>query len=803
MSKAKYLVVGATHIDLAWKRDSSEMAELLEIFVTRLLDILETNPNFTYLIEQVFHYRRLAERRPDLIARLKRFLKEGRLELVGGLASTAETNGPDGESFIRNQLLGLKWIHDNFGIEVTTGWLIDTFGLNAQIPQILRQFGFQHLMANRFGGTIDRDVFLIQGLDGSRILVAGRDVYSPYVRPGNVFFKHVLSWDDIDELFEKAAAEGNKPCLVMPYTEEGVVPSLRPVYHITREEDKGEWRFCTLREYFDALESLGAEWPIVHGDLNPEFTGTFGQRVIVRLRNRKVETLLLEAEKWASLLSLNGWQRELEEAWWDVVFNQSHDVFTGSHPTKVLREALSKFDRAEGIALRVLNRAFETQFSTNIMRTEGISILVFNGLPWGRRDIVSLVLPDWLLGVKNVSDGESNVPFEVVDGNLRFLANIPPVGLKTFAIEPISEKPVQLSGWQTEKAMIENEYIYFECDTCNGIRQLVWKQTGKALLTNCGDFLVVQQDRGSFQIEEPVGSEVPAIAGGFNIYRYNDSELAQHLVISGVFPQLPWAGEGNALSWEAEFSLIPGKPRLDVILKIHWKGEASRIRFKLTTNIDSSEGIYEIPFGVVRRKPYRDRGTARGEWPARRFVAVEEREKYGLALINTGISGVEVNGGTIWTTLLRAPKSKYAGMVPDDTSSQHGNHIFQFAIAPYVGTWSQAGVIQEAQEVNIPFMTTIRKGISSQFFSRSFLSLSPNTVVLSAVKSAEDGSNELVVRFYESVGQQCVVSLFVSGAQEAWLSDLREKKYKAIACLDGNIDVPMKPFEIKTLRVRC
>lgn len=804
MSKAKYWVVGSTHVDLAWKKDSSEMAELLETFVVRLLDILENDPAFTYVLEQVLHYRRLAERRPDLISRLKHFLREGRIEFVGGLASTAETNGPDGESFIRNQLLGLKWLRDNLGVKVESGWLIDTFGLNAQIPQILRQFGIQRLMANRFGGTVDRDVFLAQGLDGSKILVIGHDVHAPYVRPGNIFFKYVLSWDDIDELFEEAStAEGNGPYLVMPYTENEVVPSLRSAYHVrgrNQGEEGEEWCFATLREYFDALESTETTWPIIHGDLNPEFTGTFGQRVTIRLRNREVETLLLEAEKWTSLLGLNEAQRELEEAWWDAIFNHSHDAFTGSHPTKVLRETLERFDHVKRRGLKILNRALETRLPDDRVETEEVLILVANGLPWERRDIVSLTLPEGLASVENVSDGEKDIPFEIVGSNLRFLSDIPPVGIKTFAVKPGSSASMQSHRWQVEKAVIENEHIYLECDAHSGIRQLVWKRTEKTLVTNCGDFLVIQHDRGSFQIEEPIGSEVPASSGEIRVYKYANSGVAQRLAIAGVFPSLAWAGERNALSWEVEFSLTPGKTRLDVFLQLRWKGEASRIRFKLATNIDSSTGIYEIPFGVVQRRPYRDRGTARGEWPVRRFVAVEG-QGHGLALINTGTPGAEVNGGTIWTTLLRAPTSEYAGMVPDDTSSQHGDHVFRFAIVPYAGTWYQAGVIQEAQEVNTPLITVTRRGTPVHFLRHSFVNLSPKTVVLSTIKNTEDGSGELVVRFYETIGQQCIASLFVSGARKAWLSNLQEEKRETVACSDGHIEIPMRPFEIKTLRI--
>ena len=90
-------LVGITHIDLAWKRGFAEMAELLELSVVWLLDTLEQYPDFKYTLEQVAHYRALAIRRPDLIARLGPHLRSGRLEFAGGLASTLELNLPHAE----------------------------------------------------------------------------------------------------------------------------------------------------------------------------------------------------------------------------------------------------------------------------------------------------------------------------------------------------------------------------------------------------------------------------------------------------------------------------------------------------------------------------------------------------------------------------------------------------------------------------------------------------------------------------------------------------------------------------------
>ncbi|MDY2651386.1 MULTISPECIES: hypothetical protein [Eisenbergiella] len=79
--------------------------------------------------------------------------------------------------------MGLEWLEKNLGVRPQSGWLVDTFGLNAQIPQIMKQFGMKDLYANRFGGNKRYDLFWDEGLDGSRIRVSGRDLASLNLRP--------------------------------------------------------------------------------------------------------------------------------------------------------------------------------------------------------------------------------------------------------------------------------------------------------------------------------------------------------------------------------------------------------------------------------------------------------------------------------------------------------------------------------------------------------------------------------------------------------------------------------------------
>jgi alpha-mannosidase len=789
---------------MAWKKNRYEMAEVLDIFLARLLDILDSHPTYTYTIEQAAEYRLLAVRRPDLFARVKEYLHQGRLEMVGGMASSMETNFPNGESFVRNQGMGLRWVKQHLEVDVRTAWLIDTFGINAQIPQILKQFGFGRLLANRFGGNVNQDVFWSKGLDGTQVLIVGRDVYSPFVDHRHLYWSFTRNWEQIDRLFQQASkAEGSGPFLITAYTENEVAPSLRPDFYVKQGNSQGQeglWQYSTFSAFFDALEALDAEWPVIDGDLNPEFTATFSQRIMIRLRNRAVETALLEAEKWAALTRLHNWQAPLEEAWWEMAFVQFHDVFTGSHPTDVFLDLLTSLDNIAAIASEVLERALRLQAPGLVPMPYVGTLQVFNGLPWQRTDLICFPLPDGFSGVQRVLHADQEVAFDMRDGFVRVMATTPAMGSQLFTLEPgaAAEAPSHL----VECGTIENEYILVECDSRHVIKRLVWKATGAILLENATDLLSVQRDRGSFQIEDLQGDEIPATVGKIWIEACEPSAIVQRLIIKGVFPHLMAIGDAGFLNWEAELELRTGKPALSVQLRIDWQGEASRLRFNLATHIKSFDGIFEIPFGTVHRGSYRERGTAKGEWPAQRFVAVED-QSHGLALINTGAAGVEVSGGRISTTILRAPKSEYAGMVVDDTSSQHGHYTFDFVVQPYSGRWSENGVVQMAQEANEKLRAFVYPHAKPQPpLTASWMQLLPSSAVLSAVKAPEERADELIVRVYETAGESIVAELWIRGAQQAWKSDLQEEaRYEALRCSNETITIPLQPYEIVTIKV--
>lgn len=521
MNQAHYFVVGVTHVDLAWKRGREEMSEMMEIALLRILDLLESEPEFRYHLEQVAHFREFARRRPDLIARLTPHLQSGRLEFVGGMASTLEANLPNGECFVRNIQIGLNWLQKtwNGAAPVRTGWLVDTFGIPAQTPQILQGFGIKQFMGSRFGGTHTHDLFEDVGLDGSRVRVTGWSSQAGYIAPVNVSWHFYRTWDGIDRCFEKAdTLTGPGPYLLLPYTENEYLVSGYPQKLIDErnaERPHQHWRHATPSEYFEAVAQTGRVLPQVNGDLNPEFTGCFSLRHAIRIVNRRVETRLLEAEKWAALAGFNANER-LENAWWDLAFVQFHDVFTGSHPTFVNQEVMAVLAHVEQAADTVLQQAFAQLTAhpqTNKTNNNTATLTLFNGLPWSRTDIAEVALPDGWAHVQSVSDEAGNsCPFVVQNNSLHVQASVPATGFTSLRLHRGEEQetaPAQPEN-DTEALQtvtLENEWVRAVFDSTHGIREIVWKPTGHVVV-EAGHWLVAQRDQGSFQIENITGAEV-------------------------------------------------------------------------------------------------------------------------------------------------------------------------------------------------------------------------------------------------------------------------------------------------------
>jgi alpha-mannosidase len=134
-------LVGNAHLDPAWMWPMSEGLEAFAATCRSALDRIDEFPGFIFTCSSAAHYEFVEQTDPVLFSRIQQAVKNDRWCLVGGWWVEADCNLPSGESFIRQALLGQRYFQSRFGKIATIGYNIDSFGHNANLPQLLSKAG--------------------------------------------------------------------------------------------------------------------------------------------------------------------------------------------------------------------------------------------------------------------------------------------------------------------------------------------------------------------------------------------------------------------------------------------------------------------------------------------------------------------------------------------------------------------------------------------------------------------------------------------------------------------------------------
>ena len=166
--------VGHAHVDTAWVWPLAETRRKLVRTAANQLALIDRYPGYRYAASSAQHYEWLEEDDPELFSRVVAAVAAGRWEVVGGSWVEPDCNLPDGESLIRQLLVGQRWFEERFGRRCTIYWSPDTFGHNGQMPQILRQCGIERFVTQKLSWNQftrpPHDSFRWRGIDGSEVV---------------------------------------------------------------------------------------------------------------------------------------------------------------------------------------------------------------------------------------------------------------------------------------------------------------------------------------------------------------------------------------------------------------------------------------------------------------------------------------------------------------------------------------------------------------------------------------------------------------------------------------------------------
>ncbi|HEV7708513.1 MAG TPA: glycoside hydrolase family 38 C-terminal domain-containing protein, partial [Asanoa sp.] len=242
-----------------------------------------------------------------------------------------------------------------------------------------------------------------------------------------------------------------------------------------------------------------------------------------------------------------------------------------------------------------------------------------------------------------------------------------------------------------------------------------------------------------------------------------------------------------------------GARRVDFRVEVDWHEREKFLKVAFPIDVHTDNAAFETQYGHLSRATHENTSwdAARFEVCAHRWVRVAE-PGYGVALVNDSTYGHDVRrvardgGGTasvVRLSLLRAPR------FPDPETDQ-GVHAMRYALVPGA---SVASAVRAGYEINLPLRSAPGAALAPLLRVES---TPADAVVVEAVKLADDGSGDVVVRVYEALGGRATATLSpdfaVTGASE---TDLLERDLEPDA-LGSGLTLRLRPFQIATIRLR-
>lgn len=844
----KYTVhyIPHTHYDAEVFLTRDETFELGYSIMLGALAAMRADSGFKFALDQTCYIEPFLKTYPEERAYFEQLIREGRLEITCGMHAMPDVNIPCGESFIRQVLSGKGYCEKELGLEVRCGWLLDTFGQHPQIPQLMVKCGFDRNIFQRIGEIDAPTEYWWQGLDGTRLFCHWmRSSYCTlYPLPGNLHEFRKFIAVRLKSLVENAqtphilAISGADLTPVQPHAS-----SLFRQYN--EQFDDSEFRISTPAEYF-ALIRDAAEFPVREGDLNPVFQGCYSARIAVKQWNRRMETLLADAE-WldaaTSLLGVPSQEARFTEAWEGVLFNQFHDIICGSHVDKVYANVLDRYKVSHGVASLCQERSLETLAQAIETRGEDIPVIVFNPLSWERDDVAECRFGFSEKDVYEIEicDSEGNrMPCDLIaeeryeTGGIKratalFIARgVPAMGYEVFRIRRAASAGVEtdLASNQPDIFMadihtdrIENAHLGVEIDAWNGaIRRLYHKPTGWEIIPEDKPYantIVKERDNGNFweynghckgdaflpmNRRHPLPAVGEARADFSHLYggdgRVRNGQARTEYTVNFAY------GRGF---FATRVRLYAGLPRIDIHTTLINEDERVRYRAAFPTTLENGVITQEIPFGAIERPE--------GEFPAQNWVDYGDGQK-GLGLLNRGLPGNSVEDGVMMLAVLKctALKEGYGevGGFSRSTKTTDGyeigvQHTFDYALVPHAGDWRDTQLYRRGMEFNRPLLTAKAAPSAGRLPARlSLLSISAENVVISAVRRTGD---RMMVRVYEAEGRAVSGVTLTSAAaiQSAVETNLIEKEIRPLSAEAGGLAIKFDigAFEIKTFVMEC
>lgn len=791
-TKFKIHMIGQAHIDPVWLWHWSEGISVVHSTFQSALDRMKETPDFKFTASSAQFYQWVADNDPTMLKEIRKRVEEGRWSVVGGWWVEPDMNIPSGEAMVRQGLYGQLTLQKLLGKRAKVAFNPDSFGHTGNLPQIIRLQGMENYIFMRPGireKTIPADLFWWEGADGTKVLT----------------YRIQMSYNDSGPVRGRVESivsnYGSQPMKsFMAYYGAGdhgggaTKINISSINELKVEKGGPTVIYSTPDIYFkEAREEKNPNLPTVKDDLQHHAVGCYTAESEIKKNNRHAESALVVAEKVASVgaaaWGANYPKKELTDAWKKVLFLQFHDSLAGS----------SLYDHSQS-AREGFGHALDTAHETSFLAVQKLEwqiptedpdsqyLVVYNPHAWEVRNHVEYDF-NWGLPPTHKSSRVDDEKGQVLPhqwtagsseaGSRRKLlvdVAIPPMGYRQIRLWD-GENPAPKQVVKVSENTLENEFVKLHL-SYNGTVGLFDKSTGRELFaggdTGCRAIII----------------DDPSDTWSHDIKTFDKEIGAFSNATLKIMEEGPLRGKirsittyGNSIL-TIDWILYAGSRNPEAHVTLDWHEHLKMVKFSFPVNVDSPVATYETSYGTIVRSTNGD------EDPGQRWVDITGKrgsETAGMAVINDAKYGYSVHGNDLRISVARSAVYAHHNPKVLDMKAEHywmdqGIQTLKLLLVPHADSWQKAGLTRLAEEFlapAVPIYQGIHRGTMPK--AGSFLSVSADNVIVSAVKQSESGE-DVIIRCVETNGTAGEAALDIRFAKASW---------------KGNFH----PYEIKTLRV--
>jgi alpha-mannosidase len=518
------------------------------------------------------------------------------------------------------------------------------------------------------------------------------------------------------------------------------------------------------------------------------------------------EELLADASEKASLAAEWLGARpyplpRLNDAWTLVMGGQFHDIAAGTASPKAYEFAWNDDVIAMNQFAGILTNATEGVSAALDTETRGVPIVVFNPLNISREDLVEAAV-NFTGGVPEavhvVGPDNKDVPAQIVNGKVIFLAKTPSVGYAVYDVQP-GRGPADQYRMKVTENSLENEYYRVKLDSNGDVASIFDKLTGKELLAAPMQLAISYDNPEHWPAWNMDWDQEQAAPKA-----YVNGPAKVRIVESGparVALEVSRETAGSKFVQTIRLSAGDSGRRVEFENVVDWNTKESNLKATFPLTASNDLATYNWDIGTIERPTAEPK---KFEVPSHQWIDLTDASgAFGATILTDCKNGSDKpNDHTIRLTLIRTPGTR--GGYADQGTQDLGHHEFVYGVSGHAAGWRDGQTDWQARRLNDPliaFETSKHSGTLGREFS--FFRNDNSRIRLLALKKAEL-SDEIIVRLVELDGkpQSNVKLQFASPLISAREVNGQEQPLADAPLQDGTLVTSFSAYQPRTFAVK-